>query len=52
LKEESSADLDDYDNVDDMDVWELTNEEPHECCGCVCGCYNKAAADKIKKLEA
>lgn len=26
-------------------------EDPHECCGCVCGCYNHAAAKQIKKLE-
>lgn len=46
-----SPDLDDYKNVDDMDIWELDVEDPHECCSCVCGCYNHAAALKIKKLE-
>ena len=46
-----SPDLDDFKNVDDMDIWELDVEDPHECCSCVCGCYNHAAALKIKKLE-
>ena len=46
-----SPDLDDHENVDDLDVWELDKEDPHECCGCVCGCYNHAAAKKIKQLE-
>lgn len=47
----TSPDLDDFKNVDDLDVWELNAEDPHECCGCVCGCYNHKAAQTIKKLE-